>query len=323
MTTPPSLGIPDLSADIFPFVADSKARTALARIESVVPSPAPTPDPEFETGILELKVLEVLAGPPPAVGAGFRVAFRRAADPQARVRQGFNQWNNLPLAPGRLLLVACDFATSDRDCQGLGAIAVESSADPAVLGLSRCYALERARGAGRLDREMLAAALGSESDLLFRYTLNLLVERNALSRDAAVTLIDQGVRSGQVRGERALDLVREGLGSGLFSVAGGADPPNVRLLALAAAMLIAEPEPRQRQAWARALASAVLREFSPHPKENAEQRRRLIASIVEPSAARVVQTLGAMAVAPGAGNPTIARDLKDAWCSATRAAGCP
>jgi hypothetical protein len=270
-----------------------------------------------ETGDALLEVVESFHGKGPGPGARIRVHVLRAADPPIRARNNFNQWNNLNLGPGALILLACKPAEPPDRWTGIAGLQVDSTASPVLAAVRRAYDLEYSKAPPEQKNAMWTAALTSNEQVLRYFALDALGRRHAVPRNIAVPLVAHAVAAKTLQPQERLDLAAHLTGSPFFERQFEDDAGNQRVVSVLAEALLHEPGDAQRVVWARYLASCILMRFADDATADARIRAGLISATRIP-ATQLVDVLRRTALLAADDERKQLERLAAAWSAASR-----
>jgi hypothetical protein len=255
----------------------------------------------IETGLLHGAATTILRASSggPAASAALLVPFSRAQEPLARVRQGFNLWNTLDLAPGaRLVLVG--HAVPGDTARFVAEAGAAIAGDGAAMGRDLRQALEQAADPPRTARGLrgaLAAALAGHDAISRDVLLAQASEGPAIARLPAIEALLAVLRDTPA-GTDARLLIGVLSSPRLYDSELGADSGNALVLGGLAARL--------PQAGADGdlviltLAGCLLGRFDPDPARDAAIRHRLASEAFgdPPALAALVRRVAAPLGAP-------------------------
>jgi hypothetical protein len=291
MSTPAPDQVEILSPDLVPFISEANTSMVLAAIMATRLATRLDVDLEVEIGRITFQVVEVFHSDTLANGNIIDVPARQVVDRAARARNNFDQWNNLSLATGELLILACQPADASQIWRGLAAKAVESPSSPVVAALRQCYVIEKFRGAPEAKRTLLEDALTSSQDLLRYYALDSIGRGTTVERAQAVQMIYNAVASNKTAPANKVELGSYLTRQFFFDKDRRADQANQRVITSLTAGLVADRDAQRRLSWARYLASCVLIEFAPDPELDRTIRLSLIKASRTPAATLVIGAL--------------------------------
>lgn len=281
--------VQELSGDLVPFIPNPGLSFLTAKVERTQWAQAREVRSSYELGTVTLSVLRLLHGDSVKVGGTIQVPAERVADRIARFKHNFNQWNNLPLANGNLLIVV--IGNGNGTDIALAAIQIASPDAPEVAAVTQCFDIEDGTEPPEKVSKMLQHALGSDQRILRYYALDYLGRRAKLDKQHAVELISRVISSSDAApvhklelGVRLTDLV-------FFAPYRKAEPSNQVVVSALAQGFVRESDRDRRATWMRLLASTVLPEFSPKAEEDNEIRTALVRSVRVPSKEQVVSAL--------------------------------
>lgn len=316
VSTPSPDQIQILGADLVPFISEPNTSMLLVRVVGVKLAKQMEGDVEMEVGMATMEVLEVLHSKTLVKGTTIEVPVKRVAAREVRVKNPINQWNNLTLMPGELLLLAGRIISVPNVLMGQAAIRVKGPEDPAVNAARQCYVIEESKDPEK-KRTLLEDALTSPQDILRFYALDALGRRAILPREVGVEMIAKALASDKTAPDDKMDLGMYLTRNFFFNNDLGADRANQRIVAALAAQLVKETDAEKRSDWVNLLSSCVLSEFSPKKEVDRSIRSALIAPIKTPTNAEVTSTLTKLLHQGDEEERERVRELLAAW----RAAG--
>jgi hypothetical protein len=313
--TPRSEAMEHLSANLVPFIGERDVSMVLVRIASVRSSVAPGSD--RESGRLAAEVVEVFRSPGIRLKDQLEIPFERAADRLARVHQGFDHWNKLPLEADRLVVFALKPLEPPKVWTGLAASAVESVTSPDVVAVREAFRIEHAQPADR--PHLLEQALTRGPELLTLYVLEAVGRRRMVPRTAGVDLLDRTLMapgaSRQVK-EAIVGYLTRGF---FFDDRLGVDHDNVRIVGAVAREMVRDADPKARTLWLKYLGSCVLGSFGRDPEQDRSTRLTLVKAVTVPAPDNVIAVLSELAQMGPDGERRIAQRLLDVWRAANGA----
>ncbi|HEY2588579.1 MAG TPA: hypothetical protein VGI81_22750 [Tepidisphaeraceae bacterium] len=316
-----------LAADLVPFIGDPSAFLILARVAGV--GAVAQDGGVWEQGTVRLTVVEVFRGERLRAGDTLAVPFVRMAGQELRARNPENNWNNLDLSPGSLMIIACrpaapapatGPATRPAEPQPWAAVAAQQVAaadDPAVADVRRAVQIEALPPDRRVHP--LQDALIESDGLLRRYAIDAIAARHVVPRAAAVDMLDNAINSPRADRDAKLALAEPLVTDDLFRAPPAVDPVNVHVVSVLAHGLVTEPDPERRMMWVKFLSSQVMQEFSEDPKADRAARQELVRAVRTPPPKQI---LGMLLVQAEHGSPaeqTLTRDLSNVWHEAAAA----
>jgi hypothetical protein len=271
---------------------------------------APVPNQPVEDGTIDLRVDQVFCGNRLKAGERLTIAGRRQADPNVRFLNARDLWNVLPFKDGDRLLLA---VVKAEDAARWSAAAALPADDGATAAVRRACEIETLADPSR-RRLALAEALSSRQDLLFRYAVDALGRRRAVSREEGAAIIAQALSSDRLSADSAEALGNELGGRNYYQYELGPDAVNKTAIGALAQRLVGERDSKRAPSWASLLTSSLAIEFSKDPQKDRDTRETLIRSVPEPARHEVPDALiKADALSPG--DPRIAA-LAATWRAA-------
>jgi hypothetical protein len=307
-----------LSADLFPFVEEKDVSMVLARVVTVRSARQRQEDLETDVGVVTFEVAEVIYSNTVTQGVAIAVPMMRVADPAIRARNSQNQWNNLFLKAGNLVVLACRPMGHQGACQGLGAIPVDTVASPIIGAMRKCYAIEHFRGQAQQRTGLITEALVSPEAQLRYYALDLLGRRALLGREGGAELIMRAMASNNASPDDEADLGDFLTRLYFYDPDRKADPTNVAIVSMLARELVSETDRERRFNWLRLLASCVLGEFSAQAAADRAARNTLVGSVRSPSPQEVINALSSAYNEAADDEKGIIAELRNAWVDASR-----
>jgi hypothetical protein len=303
-----------LSGDLIPFLSDRSVPVILARITNIEKRSGAD---QTEAGIVTLRVLRVLRGGRLKNGDLIAVSFGgRFVDPLVRVRNRFNQWNQLSLTPGDLLLMAVKPGAADHNYIGMAAVQVQSADDPQVPAAQQICGIEDEQRSEPKEH-LLSQALFSNQPMLRFYALEAISRKNVIKRDRGARMIEDAILSSGLSAEAKQDLGSKLITGGFFDESQGADSVNAGIIAVLAKQTVESRDPEIAEQWMELLSSALGNEFSPAPHEDREIKVRLVRSVNNPTADQVISFLATQVASTAtADGREIAKKLLNLWKSA-------
>jgi hypothetical protein len=305
-----------LSADLVPQILNKNASIVLVKIVNTHLVREPDADLPVEAGLVTFQVLEVFRSPTLAPSNTIQVPARRIADPLTRFRNNFDQWNNLHLEVGNLLVLACQPLQPPSLWTGLAAKPVEGPGGPQLEALRRCIALEQFAGPPERKIELLGDALKSKEDLLRYYAIEVLASGKACTRERAAELMAAAIASPETTAPHKLELGSNLTRNAFFNKDDKAAGVNPIVVAALAQGLVAETDIPRRLSWARYLASCTLGQFADDPAEDLKIRRSLIRKAQPPPSVQVIKALSDVSPYAQDDEREIVRNLLAAWKAA-------
>ena len=305
-----------LSPDLVPSISNTHASLVLARIANSLLALEKDHDPQIETGIIRCEIIEVFRSSTLKPGAVIEVPASRIADPLIRVRNRFDQWNNLPLKPGQLLVMACEILAVPSTWKAIAAEPVKSPVAPEIKAVRQCLVIEEFSADPARKHEMLFDALESPERLLRYYALDAIGRRAVVDRKTGVRLIAKAITSPSVTADNKLELGVVLTSNAFFHKDRHAEASNGMAVATLAEGMVREPDPAHRLEWAKYLASCVLIEFSPVSHADREIRTSLVKSIQNPPHEEVESKLSSLSHIGATDEQAVVRSLLEAWRNA-------
>jgi hypothetical protein len=280
-----------LSADLVPFFGEPEVSMLLGRIAAVTCEKQIEDGLLMEHGLAKLDILEILYSSTLVKGIAIEVPFKRIADPAIRVRNRFNQWNNLDLTTGELLILAGCETAIPHVVMGQAAIRVDSSNSGQVKAARQCYVIEKFNDSPAKKSALLSDALMQRDDLLRFYALDLLGRRSLLGRAEGAALIAKAIMSGVTQPDNKIDLGYYLTRQYFFDSTLRNDAANLTVVEALAGGMVSETEIERCTKWMNYLGSCVLGEFSANMETDKALRVALIRAIKTPAAGQVTDTL--------------------------------
>jgi hypothetical protein len=323
---------PPLSADLIPYISDPSVSLLLTRVAGVG---GVVRDGIWEQGTVRLNVIEVFRGDRFRAGDTVEVPFIRMASQELRPHNAENNWNNLDLSTGALMIVACRPAApagatnlaapavaATRPIEpvawvALAAIALAAPNDPAVGDVRRAVQIEALPPDHR--PQPLQDALIDSKELLRRYAIHAIAARHVVPRAVAVDMLDNAINSPRTDRDDKLVLAEPLATEDLFRAPPAVDPVNVHVVSVLAHGLVTEPDPERRMMWVKFLSSRVMQEFSEDPKADHAARQELVRSVRTPPPKQVLGMLLAQAEHGSPAEQELTRDLSKVWHEAAAA----
>jgi len=286
---PPAGQVEILSADLIPFFSEAKISMLLVKIIDIKLVQDMDVDIEMEVGILTTEVLQVFHSKDFEKGAIIGIPFKRVFDPSIRARNNINQWNNLPLVKGRLLLVG-GVTDIPNVLKAQAAINIDTLDAPVISAVRQCYIIEKDNDI--MEKHLLLqGALTGRENILRYYTLDFLGRRSMLGRKVGAEIISKVIISEKTAYDDKLDLSFYLTRNYFFDSELGNDSTNQIVVASLAMILIQETEVERLSDAAQLLASCVLDEFSPKMDTDRLIRSSLISAIQNPTPRQVRKIL--------------------------------
>lgn len=224
--------VPGLSGDIFAAVADVSTSLVVAEISKVSTTKG--------GGELGLETRRILRG---ELAASATMPFIRDPNPlgvdKAQRVQGV--WNNLALAPGKLLLFGLKpTAKADKRWIAIAGWPLESSTDPMIAIVEDAQALVAVRKKPKeLAIAVAKALVDPRPDMRFFGRRVAGDDLHWVRRKDAVDLVSKALKHVNNSAKERGDLV-DALSSGSFDGELGNDPTNRRIIAVMAEAIVAE-----------------------------------------------------------------------------------
>jgi hypothetical protein len=217
--------------------------------------------------------LSVAARGPIAPGSQLRVPFQREPDAAARIKQGFNHWNRLDLAPGAWLALAGHLA-------GPGVFNAEAGRQAGPPAQSEAK-LRRAVGyvtdpATLPYARALTQALAEGDDIAQSVLIGMATADRRLPRRIAVEGLAQALTAMPPADPMAGALAAALISVRLYETDMGADSLNLRIIATLAARLLVDAPPVVPY-----LRSALLREMNDDPVKDTAIRAAMLVGIAD------------------------------------------
>ncbi len=279
-----------LAADLIPFISRPDAQVLLGRVTGTDLRQQDQHDMQWEVGVVILEVQQVLQGNAFPAGAAIRVPVARAADPAVREINNQNQWNNLTLNQGELLLLCGTPGTEKGELHASAGTAVASDQDPMVLSVQECCRIEKT-GERQKKQALLQDALLNSAGISMYFALDALGRRAVFGREAGAQMTCLAVDSGKLEPQSSDEVCSYLTNLCFFNGQEGADLTNQRIASTLAGEMSRAKEPERKLELAQLLASCVLDEFSDTPGEDEEIRKKLVASVGEPASDVVISGL--------------------------------
>ncbi|HUE81577.1 MAG TPA: hypothetical protein VMM84_05620 [Pyrinomonadaceae bacterium] len=305
-----------LSPDLVPFIGESDVSMILASVQEVKLVPRREGDIEVEAGTVGFQLLEVFRSDVLSKGGNIEVPAKRMLDRQARARNNFDQWNNLSLNPGELVVLAVRPLAPPKLWQGLAALAVDSPVDPKVSAVHQCYAIEEFTGPPAQKKDLVRGALMSSQEVLRFYALDAVGRRAILGRQVGASLIAEAITSPKTAPDDRLELGMYLTRQYFFDKGLADDRANRTVVAALAQGMVNETNPERRLEWSKYLASCILPEFSLDPAIDKAQRSSLVKSVQQPAAGQVISVLSGLLTQGATDEREIVRKLLEAWRAA-------
>lgn len=286
---PSASSVEILSADLIPFISETKSSTLLVRVKDVQLLQEADEGIEMEVGILTVEVLEVFFSKDFVLGDTIGIPFKRPVDLSIRDRDNINQWNSLQLNKGGLLLVA-GLTDTPYILKGQAGINIDTLNDSVISAVRQCYQIEE-DGNIKEKLSLLEDALAGTEDILRHYTLDFLGRRSMLGRKAGAEIIGYAMISKNITPEHKLDLGFYLTRNYFFKSELGADSTNQKVVTALAEILVQETDVEIISNAAQLLSSCVLDEFSPKKETNLLIRSSLISAIHTPTSKQVTTVL--------------------------------
>ncbi len=309
-----------LLADLIPFIPETNTSMLLVRVDDVKLVHTIDEGIEVEVGIVTLEVLQVLYSKDLVQGVIIGVPFKRIFDPSIRVRNNINQWNNLALTKGELLMLAGRITGVSNVLKGMAAIHVDGLDNSVINAVKQCYMIEALNGRMDDNHSILIDALTDKEDILRFYVLGFLGRQGIDSRKVGVELIIKAVESGKMGPVDKLDLGAYLTRDYFFDSDLGDDLVNEKIVASLAKMLVQETDHDRVLDLAQLLGSCVLDEFSPKADVNRLVRSSLIAKIHTPTPNQVTSKLSDLLLKADEMERDGIKELLEAWQDAEAAA---
>lgn len=320
-----------LAGDLVRFIPDPSVWLFLARVVGM--TSAAQEGGVSELGTVRLSVLEVFRGDRVRAGETVTVPFIRIISEELRARNPENNWNNLDLSTGALMIVACRPAgpppatqpaapatgpAAPADLAALAAMPVAAADDPVVGDVRRAVRIEALPPDDRA--QPLQDALIDSKELLRRYAINAIAARHVVPRAVAVDMLDNAINSPRTDRDDKLALAEPLATEDLFRAPPAVDPVNVHVVSVLAHGLVTETDPERRMMWVKFLSSRVMQEFSEDPKADHAARQELVRSVRTPPPKQVLGMLLAQAEHGSPAEQELTRDLSKVWHEAAAAA---
>ena len=300
-----------LSADLIPFISEPQTSMLLVRVNDIKSVQEENADFEMEVGILTAEVQQVLFSKDFENGATISIPFKRIVDPLIRARNGINQWNNLPLTKGSLLMVAV-VTDNPNMMKAQAGINVESTDDPEIAAVRECYKIEQDKDI--IEKPLLLQkALTGREDILRYYTLDYLGRRNMLGRKTGAEIISNAIVAENTAPNQKIDIGFYLTESYFFDSDLGADSTNQIVVTTLAMILVQETDVEILSNAAQLLASCVLGEFSPKKDTNLLIMSSLISAIHNPTPKQVTNVLYKLLPKVDEMEKERIRELLEAW----------
>jgi hypothetical protein len=267
-----------LRADFLPFFRDPDISFLIVRLTGVSWRSDPAGGVEVEIGALSCQALEVLRSKIARPGMSFRTPAIRVKDPLIRAKNAANQWNNLPLLSGDLLLWAGLATESGEAWTSLAASQIDGAQHPDVEAARRCLEIEERKDHLEKTRALLEEALVAPSSMVRYYALDLLGARLLLGRERGIEILGRALASGKLAGEDQLDLGMSLTSTPFFQTRLGDDPANRQVVSELADHILKVADLTHRKEWALLLASCLLPDFADEPGKSVAARTSLIRS---------------------------------------------
>lgn len=308
---PSASSVENLSADLIPFISETKSSTLLVRVMNVQFAQETEEGIEMEVGILTIEVLEVFFSKDFVLGDIIGIPFKRAIDPSVRDRNSVNQWNNLPLTKGGLLVVA-GLTDTPKVLKGQAGININTLEDPVISAIRQCYLIEGDKDI-KEKHTLLQRALAGTEDILRYYTLDFLGRRSMLGRKAGAEIIGNAMISQNIIPQHKLDLGFYLTQNYFLKSELGADSTNQIVVTALAMILVKETDVEILSNAAQLLSSCVLDEFSPKKDTNKLIRSSLISGIHTPTPKQVTTVLHGLLTKVDEMERERIKDLLEAW----------
>lgn len=278
-----------LSADLIPEIFGQDA-FLLVEISKAGLSVLPGAEPAVEAGTLTLRVVDTLRKGPAPVAGTIEVPAHRIVDPTRRLKSNQDQWNNLTLAPGSSLIVACRPTNPPTEWVATAAVQVSGPDDPEVAAVGRALAIEGSPPEQRGG--LLREALVDGSEFLRFYAMNALKSGSVVPKSTGAEYIAEAIRS-----EALTPIDRLELGRGLtdfFHPSSNADGSNPIVLAGLCEGLLSESDLQRKLEWARLIYSCFMVEFDSDPGRNETIRKDLEGKLSDSLVSRTGEVLSAL-----------------------------
>jgi hypothetical protein len=293
-STSPKHDVQRLSADLVSFISRSELSTFVVEVEGTQWTRASEGQLEVERGIVRLRLILRIHGNEAKTADVIQVPAKRIADRVRRFKYNSDEWNNLPLNNGDLLILICQKADSPGLWRGVAAEQITSPQDAEVASVRKCYEIEDFQGSVQQKSQLIEEALKSDQSVLRFYALDYLA-RQPLERQLAVELIGGAISSQSTAAAHKLQLGSRLTDGAFFGQTQKTDSSSQRVVAILALGLVNESDFERRTAWARLLASTVLLEFSQDQQQDKSIRLALVRSVRSPSADQVIAVLSDLA----------------------------
>jgi len=304
-----------LSSDLAAVVFDRSVSIVLAKVVRV--RPAPEPMGSQEVGTIDLEVLRVFRSELLSAGSSFDVDYSRMWNDELRVKNRINQWNALSLTQGDLLLMGCQPQEVQKHWGALAALPLTSGEDPQVEELIQAIRINEVR-APESRYELLQQALVDGKGLLLDYALEAVRRGDKVPRKVGAELLEKAMASEKITPDERLELGRRLADPPLFDQVSGPDATNQGIIAALAQEFVADSDKERRTSWAELLAARTLMEFSEDPEKDREIRNSLIRGIARPSPEEVISVLSSLSHHGTGEDKELAKELLDAWRTATQ-----
>ena len=174
-----------LSADLVPQILADSPSILLVRVQTAHLTDHGGETPAMDTGIVTFQIVEVFRSSTLAPNGVIEVPAHRISDPIKRAKYNNDQWNNLELTPGELLLLACQPLIPPTTWKALAATQVESVTSPDVAAMRRCIAIQKFSGPPEGRAGLVGTALKSKDELLRNYAVALAGDGKTFPRETA------------------------------------------------------------------------------------------------------------------------------------------
>jgi hypothetical protein len=302
-----------LAADLVPFIAD--ADVSMVVVRTLLCAAGPQQVTNTEEGVVSYEIVKVLYSQDLKKGDVLDVPYTRETKPLARFKTRFNQWNNLTLESGEMLILAYKALDPPRLWEGLAAQPIGAEDSPEVEEVRRAYGIERPPSPEE-KQARLAQALVAGGDLDRRFALDAICDRGAVPRDEGATMLATAIASDKTSPEVRLELAGKLIDPCFFKERKGVDEVNQKVVSTLAQGLAGESDPERQNEWTTLLASPLLSEFSEKPDKDKTVRAALIRGVGPDLSQRVSGILPHQARA-GSDIREIAEDLLTAWRAAS------
>jgi len=308
----------DLSADLVPSFGESTINMVLVKVEDVHLENQMKDGLEIEFGSAIFQIIEVLHSSTLLKGDNIEVPVKRFSDIAIRDRNNYNQWNNLELMKGELLILAGRIITPPNILMGQAAVHVESPDRGDVIAARQCYVIEHITDTPEKKSILLAHALTQREDLLRFYALDVIGRRSQLGRADGATMISKAIDSDALSSETKVELGYYLTRNYFFDSSVKDDAANEIVVASLAKGMVNETNNERSMEWMNFLGSCVLGEFSANKATDEAMRYALIRSIVTPSPAQVRDVLSKLARLADTFERERIMELLKAWQASSR-----